>query len=279
MNQAIALNPRSSSYYYVLAGLYRRLGKDGRRANRPSTPSSASSARRTSSRRCAASIARTRRRRAPEREDEPSPDRTAVAASCGRWEGRSEAVLLPLRADAQVRPPATARKRRLHGRHRRRRPLARDERLGQRGRQAVPPRGDGRRRRLLRLRQRRLARHLPRQRHQPRPRGPRPPSDAATSSTTTATAPSPTSPRRRGSTHSGWGQGCCVGDYDNDGFDDLFVTYWGKNVLYRNNGDGTFTDVTEKAGRRGLARAAGAPAAASSTTTATATSTCSSRTT
>jgi hypothetical protein len=51
--------------------------------------------------------------------------------------------------------------------------------------------------------------------------------------------------------HSGWGQGCCVGDYDNDGFDDLFVTYWGKSVLYHNNGDGTFTDVSEKAGVAG----------------------------
>jgi enediyne biosynthesis protein E4 len=49
-------------------------------------------------------------------------------------------------------------------------------------------------------------------------------------------------------THSGWGQGCCVGDYDNDGFDDLFVTYWGRNVLYHNNGDGTFTDVSDTAG-------------------------------
>ena len=39
-----------------------------------------------------------------------------------------------------------------------------------------------------------------------------------------------------------------VGDYNNDGFDDMFVTYWGQNVLYRNNGDGTFTDVTKKAG-------------------------------
>ena len=46
----------------------------------------------------------------------------------------------------------------------------------------------------------------------------------------------------------GWGQGCCVGDYNNDGHDDLFITYYGQNVLYRNNGDGTFTDVTEKAG-------------------------------
>jgi hypothetical protein len=57
---------------------------------------------------------------------------------------------------------------------------------------------------------------------------------------------------KAGLTHSGWGQACCVGDYDNDGFDDLFVTYWGRNVLYRNNGDGTFTDVSEKAGVAGI---------------------------
>ena len=50
---------------------------------------------------------------------------------------------------------------------------------------------------------------------------------------------------------SGWGQACCVGDYDNDGFDDLFVSYWGRNVLYRNNGDGTFADVSERAGVAG----------------------------
>jgi hypothetical protein len=53
---------------------------------------------------------------------------------------------------------------------------------------------------------------------------------------------------KAGLTRSGWGQGCCVGDYDNDGFEDLFVSYWGRNVLYHNNGDGTFTDVSEKAG-------------------------------
>jgi enediyne biosynthesis protein E4 len=53
---------------------------------------------------------------------------------------------------------------------------------------------------------------------------------------------------KAGLIHSGWGQGVCVGDYDNDGHDDLFVTYFGKNVLYHNNGNGTFTDVTEKAG-------------------------------
>ena len=52
---------------------------------------------------------------------------------------------------------------------------------------------------------------------------------------------------KAGLAHSGWGQGVCVGDYDNDGYEDLFVTYYGKNVLYHNNGNGTFTDVSEKA--------------------------------
>ena len=56
---------------------------------------------------------------------------------------------------------------------------------------------------------------------------------------------------KAGLTQSGWGQACCVGDYDNDGYDDLFVTYFGRNVLYHNNGDGTFTDVSEKAGVSG----------------------------
>jgi len=46
----------------------------------------------------------------------------------------------------------------------------------------------------------------------------------------------------------GWGQGVCVGDYDNDGNLDLFVTYYGRNVLYHNNGNGTFTDVTHESG-------------------------------
>jgi len=47
---------------------------------------------------------------------------------------------------------------------------------------------------------------------------------------------------------SGWASAVSVGDYDNDGFDDLFITYWGQNVLYHNNGNGTFTEVTAKAG-------------------------------
>ncbi len=45
-----------------------------------------------------------------------------------------------------------------------------------------------------------------------------------------------------------WGQGVCIGDYNNDSFDDIYVTNFGTNILYRNNGNGTFTDVTEKAG-------------------------------
>jgi len=46
----------------------------------------------------------------------------------------------------------------------------------------------------------------------------------------------------------GWASGVCVGDYNNDGFEDIFCTYFGQNRLYRNNGDGTFTDVTKVAG-------------------------------
>ena len=45
-----------------------------------------------------------------------------------------------------------------------------------------------------------------------------------------------------------WAAGITVGDYDNDGFDDVFITCWGQNILFHNNGNGTFTDRTEKAG-------------------------------
>ena len=51
-----------------------------------------------------------------------------------------------------------------------------------------------------------------------------------------------------GITRVGWGQGVCAGDYDNDGFTDLFVTYWGQNILYRNEGGKRFRDVTKEAG-------------------------------
>ena len=51
-----------------------------------------------------------------------------------------------------------------------------------------------------------------------------------------------------GLTRIGWGQGACAGDYDNDGYTDLFVTYWGQNILYRNEGGKRFRDVTKEAG-------------------------------
>jgi len=53
---------------------------------------------------------------------------------------------------------------------------------------------------------------------------------------------------RSGINRSVWATGITAGDYDNDGFDDLFITCWGQNLLFHNNGDGTFTDVTERAG-------------------------------
>ncbi|MGH9638880.1 MAG: FG-GAP repeat domain-containing protein, partial [Bryobacteraceae bacterium] len=49
----------------------------------------------------------------------------------------------------------------------------------------------------------------------------------------------------------GYGMGVAAADYDNDGYQDLYVTQYGHNVLYHNNGDGTFTDVTEEAGVAG----------------------------
>ena len=56
----------------------------------------------------------------------------------------------------------------------------------------------------------------------------------------------------------GYGFGVAVGDYDNDGFEDLYVTAYGGNKLYRNNGNGTFTDVTQKAGVAGSGWSTGA---------------------
>ena len=55
---------------------------------------------------------------------------------------------------------------------------------------------------------------------------------------------------KAGLQHTGWASAVTVGDYNNDGFDDLFITYYGQNILYHNNVDGTFSDVTERAGLR-----------------------------
>jgi enediyne biosynthesis protein E4 len=52
----------------------------------------------------------------------------------------------------------------------------------------------------------------------------------------------------------GWGQGVCVGDYDNDGWEDLYITYYGKNRLYHNRGNGTFEEVADKIGVTGDGR-------------------------
>jgi hypothetical protein len=53
---------------------------------------------------------------------------------------------------------------------------------------------------------------------------------------------------RAGLRRTGWASSVCGGDYDNDGWMDVFVTYYGRNVLYRNRGDGSFEDVTARAG-------------------------------
>ena len=53
---------------------------------------------------------------------------------------------------------------------------------------------------------------------------------------------------RAGLRRTGWASGVCAGDYDNDGWTDLYVTSFGSNVLYRNRGDGTFADTTKEAG-------------------------------
>ena len=59
---------------------------------------------------------------------------------------------------------------------------------------------------------------------------------------------------KAGMVSSGWGQGACVGDYDNDGFDDLYVTDYGKNRLFHNEGNGTFREVAEQAGVAGTGK-------------------------
>jgi hypothetical protein len=61
---------------------------------------------------------------------------------------------------------------------------------------------------------------------------------------------------KAGLTATGWGQGVCVGDYDNDGWEDLYVTYYGKNRLYHNN-HGVFTEIAQKSGVAGSGKAWG----------------------
>jgi enediyne biosynthesis protein E4 len=53
---------------------------------------------------------------------------------------------------------------------------------------------------------------------------------------------------KSGLARTGWQTGVCIGDYNNDGWDDLFCCFWGHNILFRNNGNGTFMDITREAG-------------------------------
>ena len=76
---------------------------------------------------------------------------------------------------------------------------------------------------------------------------------------------------KAGLTHTGWGQGVCVGDYDNDGFEDLYVTYYGKNVLYTTTATARSPTSVKKRMSQAAAKL-GVQAALSSTTTATASS-------
>ena len=71
-----------------------------------------------------------------------------------------------------------------------------------------------------------------------------------------------------GVARSGWGSGVCAGDYDNDGFIDLYVTYWGPNSLYRNLGNARFADVADRAVCAGPPLEWELPVARGSTTTA-----------
>ncbi len=228
LNQAISLNSRASSYYYVLAGLYRRLGKDGREPEGARIVQAPRARDRTISRRCgAASTAPTRPPRGrkgepPRRRPRPIPPGLPADAG-GLGGGRA-----PAAPASRVPRRGRARARSLHGRHRGGRPRSRPERLGK-----GPGQSSSSSRRWA---------------------------AASPSSTTTTTAGStsssstgrsldpkvrdgrPTSylfrnnrdgtftdvTEKAGLTRSGWGQACCVGDYDNDGFDDLFVTYWGQ---------------------------------------------------
>jgi hypothetical protein len=59
---------------------------------------------------------------------------------------------------------------------------------------------------------------------------------------------------KAGLVSAGWGQGACVGDYDNDGFDDIYVTSYGHNRLFHNQGNGTFREVAEQAGVAGTGK-------------------------
>ncbi len=81
--------------------------------------------------------------------------------------------------------------------------------------------------------------------------------------------------KKSGLARSGWGSGVCAGDVDNDGYIDLYVTYWGPNVLYRNRGDGDLRGCHMHGAVQPDPRRSGVPAAPFWITIGTAISTCS----
>ena len=187
------------------------------------------------------------------RRPRPARGRTAPGSAAAARRARSPTASADgrLGRGRPVAPRPSARRGRRPELRRRRRGRRPPLHLRQRPDAAPPaPRDDGRRRRPARLRRRRLARRLRRPgRPVParpgRPRHRRPPVPQPGRRHVRGRRPSGrASPRCRG----GYGHGVAVGDYDNDGHPDLFVTRWRSYALYRNRGDGTFEDVTDRAG-------------------------------
>ena len=139
----------------------------------------------------------------------------------------------------------------------------------------LPARDDGARRRVLRLRQRRLDGHLHgQQRRRPTSTQPTTPLKNALYKNNRDGTFTDVTDKAGVAGGKEFGMGCAIADYDNDGYPDILVTAYGRCTLYHNNGNGTFTDVTDKTGRR--VRPAGRRAPSGSTTTTTASSICSS---
>ena len=201
--------PRSEAAHYSLMLAYRNAGRHGRGAAREGGARQTAEA---AGGRVHGVSEETRREAAGEMK--PLRSRSAL---CG---GRAPAATLPEFRD--IAAGCRTHRRLPERRH---------------GDQGVHHRDHRQRGRADRLRQRRpprCVRHQRRRRAQP------------SVSQRGQAAGSGTSRQRWASRAPGWGQGACAGDYDNDGYTDLFVTYWGQNILYRNEGGKRFRDVTKR---------------------------------